>query len=123
MVFQIFDDRATERDADVGPTHSAVEFAIQFIVLIVRYILEVHDACVVVVLAWEDDFVQVSRVRIGDAVLVSVPAAVAEVETAHESDMAVDKAQLLVVGPIEHLAIRDTIDTLQGISCGFVSIC
>ena len=123
MVFQIFDDRATERDADIGPTHSAVEFAVQFIVLIVRYILEVHDTCVVVILAWEDDFVQVSWVGIGDAVLVSVPSAVAEIEASHESYMAVDKTQLLVVGPIEHLAIRDAIDTLQGISCGFVSIC
>lgn len=87
-----------------------------------RDVLEVHNTSVVVVLAREDDFVEIGWMGIGNAVLVSVPAAVAEIETAHESDMTIDEAKLLVVGPVEHLAVRDTIDALQGISYGSVSV-
>jgi hypothetical protein len=62
--------------------------------------VEVEDTGVVVVLSREDGFVDVRRVHIGNCVLMSVPSAEAQIQAAHESDLAVNETQFLVVSPV-----------------------
>lgn len=89
VVFQILNDWALQRNADIRPAHSRIEFAIELVVLPLFYIIEIHDSSIVIVLARENDSVEVSRVRVCDAVLVCVPSAIAQVKPAHESNVAV----------------------------------
>ena len=95
VVFQVLDHRSFERNAHVRPAHTRVEFAIKLVVLPMLDIIEVHDPSIVIVLAWKYDSVKIPRVSIRNTVLVCIPPAVAQVETAHESDMAVNQAELL----------------------------
>lgn len=62
--------------------------------------MEVEDTGVVVILAGKDGFVDVGRVYIGECMLMGVPPAETHVQTAHESDLAVNEAQFLVMGPV-----------------------
>jgi hypothetical protein len=105
VVFQILNNRAFEGNADVGPSHSAVELAVELVVLPVLHVLEVHDTSVVVVLPGEDDLIQISRVCVGDAVLVRVPSPITEIQTSHEGDVAINQTQFFVMGPVQDVAV------------------
>jgi hypothetical protein len=105
VVFQVLNDRPFHGNADVGPSHPAVELTVELVGLPVLHVLEVHDASVVVVLSGEDNFVQISRVSVRDAVLVRIPTSIAEIQTAHESNVAIDKTQLFVVSPVQDVTI------------------
>lgn len=51
--------------------------------------------------------------RVSDGVLVGVPAAVAQVQAAHECDLTIDEAKFLVVCPVHHSTIVGTIYRFQ----------
>ena len=74
-------------------------------------IVEVHDTSIIVVLTRYGDLVEVGRVHVSDGMLIGVPSAKAHVETAHESGLAVNNAQLLMMGPIENHIVCDAVDT------------
>lgn len=58
-------------------------------------------------LAGEQRFLELGWVHVGDRVVRSVPAAIACVETTHSCPLAVDNAELLVMGEVVHqLAAR-----------------
>jgi hypothetical protein len=70
------------------------------VLLPLRNIFEIENAGVVVVLTREDGVVDVGRVHIGNCVLMGVPPTEAQIQAAHESDLAIDQAQLLVMSPV-----------------------
>lgn len=113
---QAVHDGAGQGDADVGPAHPGVLCAVELVLLPLVDALEVVDTCVVVVLAGVDDAVYVAGVGIRDGVGVGVPTAIAGVKTAHERDLVVDQAQLLVVSPEEHNVVVGTVEGLKGVS-------
>lgn len=78
-----------------------------------RDVLEVEDSGVVVVLAREDDLVQVCGMDVGQAVLVGVPTSKAQVQASHECHAAIDQAKLLVVCPVENDVVIHAIYTLD----------
>lgn len=73
MPSQILDDLAMQAQSDIRPTHARGRLPVQLVLLPVRDVLEVEDSGVVVVLAGEDNLVQVCGVDVGDAVLIGVP--------------------------------------------------
>lgn len=77
--------------------------------------MEIEDPGVVVVLAREDGVVDVGWVYIGECVLMGVPPTEAHIQAAHESDLAVNQAQFLVVSPIQDDVVVHTIQALQGV--------
>ena len=79
-------------------------------------ILKVRNPCVVEVLTWENDVVEVTRVCISNRMLIRVPPSKAEVKSAHESRLSVDEAQLLMMCPIKNYIITHTVNTLQSIN-------
>jgi len=79
----------------------------------VRDVLEVENSGIVVVLAREDDLVQVCGMDVGDVVLVGVPASEAQIQASHECHSAVDQAELLVVCPVENYIIVHAVYTLD----------
>jgi hypothetical protein len=66
----------------------------------VNHFLEVHNPSVVVVLSREYNVVQISGVGVRNGVLMSIPAAIAEIEAAHESYLTIDQAKLFVMCPV-----------------------
>lgn len=80
-----------------------------------RNILEIKNSRVVVILAWEDVLVEIGRVNIGNGMLVGVPASEAHVQSTHESGLAINQAQLLMVGPVENNIVVHTIQSLQSV--------
>lgn len=63
--------------------------------------LEIHYPVVVEILSREDVILDTRRVEISERVLVNVPAAKAEVQSADESHFVVNDHELLVVRPVE----------------------
>lgn len=57
-----------------------------------RDILEVENSSVIIILAWEDDFIQVCRVGVGNGVLVRIPASETHVEASHKGGATIDQA-------------------------------
>lgn len=96
---QVFDYGATETDGNVGPSHAAGGFSVQLVLFPVQHVLKVEDSGIVVVLAGEHDLAQVGRMNIGNGVLIGIPASETKIESAHESNPAIDQAQLFMVGP------------------------
>lgn len=91
MLMEILNDRTFETDANVRPSHSRILSSVKFVILPVRHVLEVHNTRIVVVLASKNDAIDVSRVRVRNRMLVSIPAPIAEVKASHEGSMAVDQ--------------------------------
>ena len=100
MASKVLDDRASQADRNVRPSHARHRHSIELVLLPLRDIVEVKDTGVIVVLSGEDGFVDVGWMHIGNCVLVSIPSAEAQIQAAHESDLAVNKAQFLVVSPV-----------------------
>lgn len=90
MTAQVFDDSTMQTDGDIRPSHARHCLTVQLILLPVDDIMEVEDPRVVVVLTREDSLVDILGMRIGDRMLVCVPAAKAHIEAAHESNLPVD---------------------------------
>ena len=109
---QALHDGADQRDADIRPAHPRELGAVKLVLLPLVDALEVVDSCVVVVLAREDDAVHIAGVIVGDGVSVGIPTAEAGVEAAHEGNVVVNQAQLLVVGPEKDDII---VSTIQGL--------
>jgi hypothetical protein len=70
------------------------------IVQIVRYILEIKDPRVVVILSGEKRLAEVERMGVRERVRVCVPAAEAEIEAADAGAVVVDHNELLVMRPV-----------------------
>lgn len=68
-----------------------------------------HHSGVVEVLTRKDDAVHITRVRVGNRVLVGVPTAIAQIQSAHERDLTINKAELLMMCPIHYSTIMSTI--------------
>lgn len=102
MPSQVLDNLSVQAQSHIRPSHARGRLPIQLVLLPVRDVLEVEDSGVVVVLAREDDLVQVCGMDVGEAVLVGVPASEAQVQASHECHSAVDQAELLVVCPVEN---------------------
>lgn len=114
--FQTLCDGPDQRDADIRPAHPGELCAVKLVLLPLINALEVVDSGVVVVLTREDDAVHIAGVIVGNGVSVGVPTAEAGVEATHEGNVAVNQAQLLVVGPEKHDIIVSTIKSLQAVS-------
>lgn len=110
---QVLDNLSVQAQSHIRPSHARGRLPVQLVLLPVRDVLEVEDSGVVVVLAREDDLVQVCRMDVGDAVLVGVPASEAQVQAAHECHSAVDQAELLVVCPVENDIVVHAVYTLD----------
>lgn len=112
---QALGDGPDQRDADIRPAHPRELCAVKLVLLPLVNSLEVVDSCVIVVLTREDDSVHIAGVVVGDGVSAGVPTAEAGVEATHEGNVAVNQAQLLVVGPEEHDIVVSTIESLQAV--------
>lgn len=114
MTAQVFDDRTMQADGNIRPSHARHRLTIQLVLLPVNNVVEVEHSGIVVVLAGENGLIDILRMRIGDSMLMRVPAAKAHIETAHESDLPVDQAQLLVMGPIQNDILVHAVQAIQG---------
>jgi hypothetical protein len=77
------------------PRHTGALQNRELVASVVIYIMEVHDTCVVVILAWEECLGEVGRVDISERMGLSVPATEAEVEATDRSVMIVHHDNLL----------------------------
>lgn len=114
MTAQVFHNSTMQTDRDIRPSHPRHRLTVQLILLPVNDIMEVEHSGVVVVLTRENSLVDVLGMRIGDSMLMRVPAAETHIETAHESDLPVDYAQLLVVGPVKNDIVVHAVQAFQG---------
>lgn len=119
---QILDHRTAQADGDVRPPHAGSDFAVQLILFPVDDVLEVKHPRVIVVLSWEHNLVEIAWMHVGDRMLVGVPASIAQIQTSHEGDFAIDHAQLLVMRPVQDRLIAHTVQSLERITgeCGNV---
>lgn len=112
------DNRTGKGDADVTPAHSAALGPVELVVLPLVDILKVVNSGVVVVLAREDNIVEVAGMGICDWVRVGVVSAKAHIEAAHKCHLSVDKAQLFMMSPVEHHIVLHPVQGLYGILGG-----
>lgn len=63
----------------------------------------------------EDGVIHVQRVDIGNSMLIRIPPAETKIETTHECNVTIDKAEFLVVRPVEDDVVSNSIDTFQRI--------
>lgn len=92
-------DRSRDRHVHIVPRHASTLDCTQTIAHVVRDVLEVHNTRVVVILAWEERRERVGRVHISEWMVVGVPTAKAEVQSADACIVVVDHHHLLVVRP------------------------
>jgi hypothetical protein len=119
MRLQIFNYRTSQANRQIRPAHSRALGSIKFIIFPLFHGLKVSDACIVVILTRKQSFVEVSWVRVGDWMLIRVPSAEAKIKTAHESDIAIDETEFLVMCPVENDIFVDTIECFESISGDF----
>ena len=75
--------------------------------------MEIKNSGIVVILAREDILIQIRWVNIRDGMLVSIPTSEAHIQATHESSLAINQAQLLVMGPIQDNIVIHSIEALQ----------
>lgn len=78
-------------------------------------VLEIHYSSVVKVLTWEDNVVKITRMGVGDWVLIGIPPSVAKVEATHKSNAAVDETKFLMMCPVQYDILVYTIDGFESI--------
>lgn len=100
MPAQILNGRPVQAHGYIRPAHAGRGLPLQLILLPVHDVMEVQDPGIVVILAGKDNLVQVGRVDVGNGMLMGIPAPKAEVQAAHESNAAINQAELLVVCPV-----------------------
>ena len=61
--------------------------------------LEVRHTCIIIILAREQRSLEPGRVDIGKRVIMRIPTAVTEIDTANGSDVVIHDHNLFVVGP------------------------
>jgi hypothetical protein len=112
---QVLHDSTMQTDGDIRPTHSGTTLSVQLVLLPVRDIMEVKNPRIVVVLTGEDGLIDILRVSISNGVLVGIPATEAKIQATHESDLTVNQAQLLVVGPVQNDIVVHSVQAFQSI--------
>lgn len=85
-----------------------------FVLVPVTDIRKVKNTSIVVVLAGEDDSIQVAGMRISNWMTICVPASKAEVEATHEAYSVVDDQELLVMRPVQDNVVSNAVDGLNG---------
>jgi len=75
--------------------------------------MEIKNPRVIVILAREDILIEIRWVNIRDSMLVSIPASKAHIQATHESSLAINQAQFLVVGPIQDNIVVHSIEAFQ----------
>jgi hypothetical protein len=113
MSSQILDNWALQAHRKIRPSHSRILRTIQFVVHILGDILEVVDPSIVIVLAWENSQVDVSRVHVNGRMRVRVPAAKTHIQTAHERDLSINETQLFMVSPVEDDIVVHAVQCMQ----------
>lgn len=88
---------AGQAHANVMPWHSAILGLGQLVLLPLPDVLEIHDAVVVELLAGEELVGHVGRMDIGQRMLIGVPSAKAQVNTADEGQGVIDDNELFVM--------------------------
>ena len=91
MGAEVFHDRAPKTHREVRPSHSRALATVKFIIHVVCNILEVVDSSIVKILTWEQGFVHISRMGIGQWMRICVPSAEAEVKPSHESHLPINE--------------------------------
>ena len=81
------------------PWHPCNVLNRQSIAYIVSNLLEVHYACIVVVLTWKQRLRKVSGVHVCEGMVVSVPASEAEIKAANGCILIVDNDNFFVMRP------------------------
>ena len=99
VLHDVENDVAREGHVHIVPRHTRRGSDVDSVGHEVLYILEVDNASVVVVLAWEERAAEVSRVHVRQRVRVGVPATETDVQTTNARAMVVYDYNLLMVRP------------------------
>lgn len=99
MLYDIQDDRPSERHVNVVPRHPSTVKHRKSVARVIGHVLEIHDPRVVVILTREYGAEKFGGMNVRERVTVCVPTTEAEIETTYARVVVVDNNNLFVVGP------------------------